>query len=382
MNALPLIAFDCSSVPPNPAGAGMYTLNLIQALARVDHDHRYVIYARAATMARLDGLPPSFEVVDIGPKSRPARLFWEQTLLPLDLRRRGAALLHSPHHTTPVAYCPCPRVLTVHDVAFFLLPDRYPLVRRIYFQLLTFLSARRARGVIVPSHSVEEEARGFLGLRPDRFFVTHEGVDAAFRPLDRAACSKLARERYGLPDGYLLSLGTREPGKNRGAILWALRYLLDHGLDLHLAIAGQAAWGADEENALVAQLGLRDRVHFTGYVAQDDLPALYNGAALFLFPSLHEGFGLPVLEAMACGTPVIASNVSALPEVAGDAALLVDPHDAHAIADSAAYLLTNPEEAERLRAAGLNRAARFTWDACAEATLDVYRRLLGERASA
>ena len=373
-----LIAFDCSSVPPNPAGAGTYTLNLVRALARIDGDHDYVVYARTHTTPYLGGLPANFDVVDIGEKSRWSRLLWEQVSLPLDLKRRKARLLHSPHHTTPIPYCPCPRVLTVHDVTFFILPERYPLVRRLYFQMLTIAAARRSKAVLVPSSSVADEASSFLGLPRARISVTHEGVDPAFKRLDRAACSKLALERYDLPEGYLLSLGTREPGKNREAILWSMRYLVDLGGDPHLAIVGQRAWGAAQEEGLVAQLGLEDRVHFTGYVHQEDLPALYNAASVFLFPSLYEGFGLPVLEAMACGTPVVTSNVSALPDVAGDAAILVDPHDAHAIADAVNLLWNDAAEAGRLRSAGLERAARFTWEACAEATLAAYRRVLGE----
>lgn len=267
-----LIAFDASSVPPNPAGAGMYTLNLLRALARVDHDHRYVVYAQSHTAPHLGGLPEDFEVVDIGAKSRARRLLWEQVQLPFDLRRRRARLLHSPHHTTPIPYSPCPRVLTVHDVTFFIVPDRYPRGRRLYFQLMTMASARRSRGVLVPSASVRDEAASFLGLPASRFVVTHEGVDPDFRPLGRDACARLARDRYGLPDGYLLSLGTREPGKNREAILWAMRYLLDVGGDPHLAVVGQAAWGAAQEEALARQLQLSDRVHFTGYAPRKSFP--------------------------------------------------------------------------------------------------------------
>ncbi|HXH22584.1 MAG TPA: glycosyltransferase family 1 protein [Dehalococcoidia bacterium] len=375
-----LIAFDCSSVPPQPAGAGMYTLNLLRALARIDAGHDYLVYARSHTLPLLGGLPANFKVRDIGPRSRWGRLLWEQTLLPLDLRRRGARLMHSPHHTTPLLWCPCPRAVTVHDVTFFILPERYPLARRLYFQALTMAAARRARAVIVPSASVADEASSFLGLPRARIAVTHEGIDSAFKPLDREECQRLAAERYHLPEGYILSLGTREPGKNREAILWAMRYLVDLGHSPHLAVVGQPAWGAAQEEGLVARLGLSEHVHFTGYVPQEDLPALYNAASVFVFPSLYEGFGLPVLEAMACGTPVITSNVSALPEVADGAAILVDPRDARAIADAIELVWSDPEERRRLCEAGRGRAAAFTWDACAERTLAVYRRLLGEEA--
>jgi glycosyltransferase involved in cell wall biosynthesis len=356
----------------------MYTLNLLRALLRLDRDHDYVVYARSHALSYLQDLPRHAAVVDIGPKSRSLRLLWEQVALPLDLRRRRAGLLHSPHHTTPLLWCPCPRLLTVHDVTFFILPGRYPWPRRLYFQFFTLLGARRAAAVLVPSASVSDDVHNFLGISRHSITVTPEGVDPAFQPLDQADCRRLARERYGLPEGYILSLGTREPGKNRGAVFWALRYLMDAGADPHLAVVGQEAWGAGEERDAVQKLGLGEHVHFLGYVPQDDLPALYNAASVFVFPSLYEGFGLPVLEAMACGTPVVTSGVSALPEVAGDAAVLVDPNDAHAIADAVNYIWSSPAEAERLRRAGLERAASFTWDACAEATLALYRHALKE----
>src|SRR5262249_18223266 len=154
------------------------------------------------------GLPPHFEVVDVGPLNRWRRQIWEQTALPLDLRRRGAGLLHSPHHTTPLAFSPCPRVLTVHDVTFFILPRRYPLGRRLYFQALTALSAARAAAVIVPSQSVATEAKRHLPRLPGLTAVIPEGVDPAFQPIDRELARRRIRERYHLPEQYLLSLGT------------------------------------------------------------------------------------------------------------------------------------------------------------------------------
>jgi glycosyltransferase involved in cell wall biosynthesis len=371
------IAIDATAVPPQPAGAGRYTLSLIQALSRVDEAHDYVIYARRHSLSELDGLGPRFQVVDVGPLSRARRYLWEQTSLPADLRRRRVALLHSPHHTTPWAYAPCPRVVTVHDVTFFLLPERYPFARRLFFQYATMLSVRRAKAILVPSQSAADDLRVFLHPPQSRVHVTHEGVDACFRPLDAETCARLVQERYGLPLGYVLSLGTREPGKNRTTLLRAFKRLVDAGRDLHLAVVGGQGWQSDDE-AEVASLALRDRVHFTGYVPQADLPALYNAASVFVFPSLHEGFGLPALEALACGTPVVTSNRSALPEVAGNAALLVDPLDADAIATAIERILDDPGLAAQLRRAGLERAAAFTWDACAEATLAVYRQVLGE----
>jgi len=365
-------------MPLHPAGAGMYILNLVRALTAADADHDYVVYVRRHSLGLFAGLPPSFSVVDIGQKSRIGRQVWEQVVLPRDLRRRRAVLLHSPHHTTPLLLCPCPRLLTVHDVTFFILPERYPSLRRTYFQIMTILAARAAAAIVVPSNSVREEARRFLNGRGKPLVVVPEGVDPAFRPLERAECARTARERYGLPDGYLLSLGTREPGKNRAAIFRALAKLVAEGRDLHLAVVGQTGWAVEKEDAELAGLGIEGRVHFTGYVPQEDLPAIYNAASVFVFPSLYEGFGLPALEAMACGIPVITSNLSSLPEVTGGAARLMDPHDASAIAVSISEVLDDPTLARLMSRAGLERAAGFSWEACARDTVAVYRRILGE----
>ena len=377
MRSRPLIAIDASATPAQPAGAGRYTLSLIRALAQRDRDHAYVVYARAPSLSELQDLGPSFELVNLGPMSRARRYLWEQTGLPLDLRRRRVALLHSPHHTTPFI-SPCPRIVTIHDVTFFLIPERYPLTRRLFFQAATYVSAKRAHAIIVPSESAATDLRTVLHPPAPRVHITYEGVDPSFRPLDRKESARQARERYGLPAGYLLSLGTLEPGKNRSTLVRALRQLVDGGRDVNLAIVGQKGWGDGRELDDVRALGLQERVHFTGYVPHVDLPLLYNAASAFVFPSLHEGFGLPALEALACGTPVVTSDRSALPEVAGGAALLVDPEDAAAIATAVARILDEPHLAARLRQAGIERAAAFTWGACAEATLNVYRHVLGE----
>ena len=378
MRRRPLIAIDATSVPPRPAGAATYIINLVRALGRTDSDHEYAVYARRHALPHFQDVPASFELIDVGDQARWQRQVWEQTLLPFDLRQRRAALLHSPHHTTPLLYCPCPRILTVHDVTFFLLTERYPWLRRYYFQVMTRLAARRAAAVLVPSESVRTDASRFLNLARKTVVATAEGVSERFRAAVPGGCPAEVRERYGLPPHYLLSLGTREPGKNRATIFAAFRRLFDEGRDEHLVVVGQAAWGTAAEDASLQSEGLRGRVHFTGYVADADLPAVYSGADVFVFPSLHEGFGLPVLEAMASGVPVVTSNVSAMPEVAGEAALLVDPTNAFAIAEAIAQVLDDQALAEKLRTDGLERARLFTWDACAVRTIAVYRKVLGE----
>ena len=372
--AKPLIAFDVTMAPAQPTGGSLYALNLARALPKVDSGYDYVIYARSHSVQYLEGT--SAEIVDVGALPRLRRYVWEQFELPLDLRRRRVALLHSPHYTSPLI-CTCPRVVTVHDLTFFLLPERFKATRRLPYQLATRAASRFASRVIVPSESTAADLRRVLGTPAAKIAVTPEGAAAEFRPVDASQASDIASQ-YGLPPGYLLSLGTQEPNKNRRAIIEALAAMVAGGRDLHLAVVGGGGWRTETEREQIEQLGLTSRIHYTGYVAQEDLAAVYSAASVFLFPSLHEGFGLAALEAMACGTPVVTSNTSSLPEVVGDAALMVDPRDSNELATAIARILDEPELAQRLREAGPMRAAGFTWEACAEKTVSVYREVLGE----
>lgn len=362
--------------PVRPTGGSLYAINLARRLPRVDPHHEYVVYARSHSIPLLEDVRNSATLVDIGSLPRLRRYLWEQTQLPLDLRRRGVALLHSPHYTLPVL-APCPRVVTIHDLTFFLLPERFRPTRRIPYQLATRTAAILAKRVIVPSESTASDLRRVLGTPTAKIAVTPEGAGPEFRPVAPEEAAAVAA-RYGLKPGYLLSLGTREPNKNRGAIIRALGHLVSEGRDLHLAVVGGGGWRTETEQALIEGLGLTRRIHYAGYVDQADLAALYAAASVFVFPSLHEGFGLAALEALACGVPVVTSNTSSLPEVTGEAALLVEPRDSRAIAAAIGRILDDPALAGRLREDGPRRAARFTWEACAEQTAAVYREVLGE----
>jgi glycosyltransferase involved in cell wall biosynthesis len=304
------------------------------------------------------------------------RYIWEQMELPKDLKGRGVSLLHSPHYTLPLR-APCKRVVTVHDMTFFILPRRFKATRRIPYQLATRAGTRFADRVIVPSQSTANDLQRVLGTPASKIVVTPEGAAPEFHPVPAAEAAAVA-ESYGLRPGYLLSLGTREPNKNRGAIIRALSLLGTAHRDLQLAVVGGGGWRTESENAAIEGLGLTRRIHYTGYVEQEDLAAIYSAASVFLFPSLHEGFGLAALEAMKCGVPVITSNTSSLPEVVGEAALMVDPEDNAALAAAIARVIDEPELAARLREDGPKRAAQFTWEACAEKTIAVYRDVLGE----
>ena len=371
------IAIDATAIPRLVAGAGVYTYQLVRALAALEAEHDYVVFAHSDAFDELARQHPHLRVVHVRAPSRPERLLWEQFLLPGRLRRLGIDVLHSPHHTTPALPLPCPRVVTIHDVTFFLLPQRYPPSRRLYFQAITRAAARLAQAIITPSQTVKRDVVRVLGVPQEWVTAIAEAPAPEFAPLEDADALGRIRWRYKLPSRYILSVGNLEPGKNRGRLIAAYGRLRERGLQYHLVIAGQRAWRYESDLALVRRLRLDDVVHFLGYVDGADMPGLYSSANLLAFPSLYEGFGLPVLEAMACGTPVVTSSVSALPEVAGDAALLVDPKDVVALTEAMERALADEALRADLRARGIQRAREFSWEKAARETVQVYEAVAG-----
>jgi glycosyltransferase involved in cell wall biosynthesis len=263
--------------------------------------------------------------------------------------------------------------VTVHDVTFRLLPWRYTAARRLYMHTVTALSARLADRFIVPSASVGGDFARLYWVEPGRITVVHEAAPPSMGVIEDRALLAGARARLGLPGHFILSVGTLEPGKNRGALLRALALLRRRGFPHTLVVGGQRGWRESERDELAAQLGIEDAVRYLGYVPDADLPLLYNLADAFVFPSFREGFGLPPLEAMACGTPVVASDRPAMPEILGDAALYASPRDPEAIADALERVLTDDSLRDELRVRGLTQAARYSWDRAARETLAVYR---------
>jgi glycosyltransferase involved in cell wall biosynthesis len=365
-------AIDATSIPRQMAGAGVYTYNLIRALAAIDHENEYVVFTKSDAFDDLSRDEPLFRTVRVSTRSRPARLLWEQLALPVHLRRRRIDVLHSPHHTTPLVVAGCRRVITFHDLTFFLLADRYPRSRVLYFRTVSRATARVADALICPSQAVRDDIVRILHVPPEKVRAIAEAAGPEFQPIkDKAALERL-RTRLALPKRFILSVGSLEPGKNRAALIKAFAGLRKRGLGQKLVVAGQRAWKYEADLALAGELGIEGDVLFTGYVPPEEMPALYNAAELFVFPSLYEGFGLPVIEAMACGVPVVASNLSAIPEVAGEAALLVDPRDVEQLCDAMERLLRDKRLQAALRKRGLERAQGFSWERAARETIAVY----------
>lgn len=382
-SALPRIGFNAALLSLTrdyrAAGVHCYIVALLKALA----EEGVAIMAFVADRHASSVLPPAITVhpMPAWAGRRSTRIVWEQLGLPLALRRVGVALLHSPAYAMPLA-CPTPAVVTVHDLSFFHLPETFPRAQGAYLRAATRQAVRRAAALIAVSDYTRRELVRLLGADPARIFVVPNGTDPSCRPLPRADVDAY-RARAGLPQRFILAVGTLQPRKNLATLVRAyaeLRRRLPNADVPALVIAGAHGWGESNVAALIAELGLEGQVILPGYIPLEDLPALYNAALLLAYPSRYEGFGLPVVEAMACGTPVIVADATSLPEVAGEAGLKIGPDDVAGWAAGMAMVIDDPARAAAMRQAGLRQAAPFTWTRAAQQTIAVYRQVLTGRA--
>lgn len=357
------------------AGASRYIYHLIENLQAVDQRNHYTVFT-GSQRAR-EAFPQTFNfdfALTALPTIRPpVRIAWEQFLQPVELGRRRIDMLHSTLNVLPLA-CPCARVVTIHDVAFLLHPQRFKASKRTYLRNLTRLSVRQANAVIVDAASTKADLVNILGAREEKIVVVPLAPDDDFRPLTSKEALRPFREKYGLPERIILYVGTIEPRKNLLYLIQAYAAIKDR-VEAKLVIAGGKGWFYAEVFKLVQDLKLEQDVIFPGYVPDEELPLWYNAATVFVYPSLYEGFGLPPLEAMACGVPVITSNTSSLPEVVGSAGITIDPTDVEQLSVAMAQVLENEELRSSLRQRGLEQAATFSWEKTARRTLEVYRRV-------
>ena len=362
------------STAPNYRGAGIhqYSKALLAHLPQQapDFDFQAFVMDRAyAPPAGVRALCPRRL-----PASPPARILWEQTRV-----ARASRMLHLLHgfaYALPLA-SRTPAVVTVHDLTFIRFPQAFPRSKQRYLAGMTAKSCQRAQAVIADSQATANDLQCLLSVPAQKIHVIYTGVDERYHPLPPAQV-QTRRQQEGWPQRFMLMVGTLEPRKNHLGLIEAYaRYRARARHPLPLLIGGGKGWHFDQIFQRVQALNLEKHIHFLGFVPWETLPWLYNAATLFVYPSLYEGFGLPVAEAMRCGTPVITSNLSSLPEVAGDAGLTVDPRDAEALAAAMLHLLEQePERLTTMRAAGLTQAAHFTWQKTAAQTLDIYRNIL------
>jgi glycosyltransferase involved in cell wall biosynthesis len=376
---LPPIGIDYTPAYEQGGGIGRYVRELIAALAAYDCETDYRLFVAGAD--RNGTLPPV-----PGPNFRWAMSrispdwfarIWYRARIPIPVERwvGRVALFHATDFVLPPTRHATRTVLTVHDLSFVRAPETASPSLRRYLDRVVPRSVRHADHVLADSQATKDDLIALYGAAPEKVTVLLSGVNPRFQPVRDPVALAAVRSRYGFGDvPFVLAVGTVQPRKNYERLMQALSTLPDK--ESHLVIAGGRGWLQGPIYAAVDKLGMRERVHFIGFADDADLPTLYSAARCVAFPSLYEGFGLPILEAMACGTPVITSNVSSLVEVAGAAALLVDPLSVEQIAAALDSLLHDNTLYNRLAAQGFARAKLFTWERAAEELRGLYARLL------
>jgi glycosyltransferase involved in cell wall biosynthesis len=370
------IGIDAHAIGAQQGGNETYIRNLIKSLAEIDGENRYTIYlanARAAAQWR-EGFTahhPNFDVRLLPP---PTPLVRVPVFLAYELFRRPVDVLHVQYTAPP--FCPVPVVATIHDLAFERMPETF--TRRGSFQLkLTVRStAKKAARVATVSEYSRKDLLNIYKLPPEKVVVTYNGIEPHFTPHQTSPGeAEAVRSRYGISREYFLAVGSLQPRKNLVRLIKAYARLREENEDFRrqLVIVGRKLWLAHEIFDEVKKQRWAEDVILTGYVSDEDLPALYRAARAFVYPSLFEGFGLPPLEAMACGTPVITSDTSSLPEVTEDAALLIDPNDESALARALIEIDRNESLRATLQEKGIAQAGKFTWRDAAEKTLRLYQ---------
>ncbi|HEX4244626.1 MAG TPA: glycosyltransferase family 1 protein, partial [Acidimicrobiales bacterium] len=374
------LTLDVSAVPADPVGAGQYTMHLASALAaRADVD--VTLIGRRGDRVRWPETAPGAPVVATAPQVRPLRLAWEQLALPGLLRRLDPSVHHGPHYTMPERSS-VPMVVTVHDLSFFEDPQWHDRTKVVLFKRAIRVAARRAAAVVCPSRATAVELDRWCRVDAT-VFVAHHGVDAQrFAPEEPepgADAAALGRIDARLGDGrpYLVFVGTLEPRKDVPSLIHAFDGIADRHPDALLVLAGGNGWGAGAVDQALAAVSADRRVVRTGYVADAVIPALLRSAVAAVYPARYEGFGLPALEALSCGTPLITTSGTAMEEVAGDAATLVTPGDRSELAEALDAALGRgagaPGEHARRRRVGLEIAAAHTWERSADRHVEAYR---------
>ncbi len=367
----PLVGFDATALEvENRSGVGQYTARLLEALIDRRDEWGYLLLHCGKLRG---GIPAAASRLDAA--RIPNKTLWMQFWLPWKLRRLRLPFCHFTNFVAPLM-SPCPYVVTIHDMSLFKFGPTH--TRRSLWAVRSLLPvvARRAAAVVAVSEDARNEICSVLGVPPGRIEVIYEAAAPEFRVLEDEAEQRRVALAYDLAEPFILSVSTIQPRKNLRRLLAAYARLVKRGRRETLVFVGQLGWKYREFLREIEALDLKGRVRMLGYVPDADLPAIYNMARALVFPSLYEGFGLPIIEAMACGTPVLTSNCSAMPEVAGGAALLADPLSLESLVDVLHRILCDQALRARLRESGLDRAAQFSWPRAAEQTARLYRRIL------
>ncbi len=363
------IAIDGRALTTVKTGGGYYTYHLLEKLK--ESDNQYLICAHKPLMFEL-----SCDNVEVRINRFPLGTLWQQVGLPHTLVKERVDLLHSPLFTLPL-YLPCPAMITIFDLTPILFPQLHHWKVRLSLRYTMELSAKRARKIIAISESTCRDIVENLNVSEDKIVVIYPGAASCFRPRDSEEQDEV-RKKYAEGCKFILHVGTLEPRKNLSFLIDVYNTLIKKFTEpLHLVLAGGKGWNYGHLFRKVSELGIENKVFFTGYVPPDELPHLYNAAEVFVFPSIYEGFGLPVVEAMASGVPVVAGSTSSIPEVVGSAGRIIKGWSVEEWTECIYSILVDEKMRGDMKNMGVEQAKKFSWKKCAEETLNVYREVAG-----
>lgn len=369
------IMIDARSVDTRQSGVGNYVTHLIKGLKEIDKKNHYILMVTAKQKGGISGTFSAFENYTVPFTSENHILgdAWEFWILPKLLRKNAIDIFHGPAFLAPPFQNGFKSVATIHDLVAFHHPKTIPAKYAIYMRFLIRMMIKKARGIITDTACIKEEIIDFFNIDPERIFSIPIAVSSQFRPIRDQELIDRIKKQYGIQKRYFLYVGNIEPRKNLSNLFLACNSIREKlSRDFQLVVTGKKGWLYREIFETLAGTAFRDNIVFTQYVNRTDIPVLYSGADFFVFPSLYEGFGLPILEAMSCGTPVITSSVSSMPEVAGDAALYVNPLKISDIAEKILALAFDESLRQELREKGFKQADKFTWERSARLTQRVY----------
>lgn len=363
-----LIGIDTSILSIDKAGASVYTRKLIEYLKSADRENTYIYFFYSLGSSNGNYFRCKIDNVLMD-------TVWMQIGLPKELKKKKIDLLHCPAFKAPLK-CAMPLVVTFYDLHILKSPNDYNPWLRSYCKFMLPKIAKTADKIITISEFSKKDIVDTFSLRPEKVEVTYCGIDERYRVVSDMTLKNSARNKYGLQKKFILYIGAIQPRKNIPLLLKAYSRLLKEGFfDFDLVFAGGMGWKNRNIFLLIGELGIKERVKFIGYVPEDELPFLYDLAEFMVYPSFSEGFGMPVLEAMACGCPVITSNTSSLPEVVGDAGIMVDPHNIQELEDAIRRVVKDSNLRREMKKKGLERAKIFSWEKCAKETLQVYKKV-------
>lgn len=354
-------------------GITNYVRGLIDGLSQIDQTNEYILYQNSIEAEeKQSSYPANFRIKTI----RSLPIVWKQWAVPRDIEKERLDLFHSPTSTIPMVR-KCPTVVTIFDLFTKINPSWFPAKVTIPLNILTGYAARHADLIITISESTKNDIIKYYNVLPEKIKVTYLAKDDVYSPIDDEEALRSIRSKYNIKKDFILYVGSLFLFRNIPALLKAFSVLVhEKGVDVNLVLVGRQFWQQFDLRELIDKLDIQEHVIYLGYAPYNDLPLLYNAAEAFVYPSLYEGFGIPPLEAMACGTPVITSNIASLPEVVGDAGILINPYSIDSLVEGLYRVLIDKDLQKELRRKGIERSKLFTWDKTAQATLEAYKQIV------